>query len=406
METRVRKIILATLAVLVILMLTGCALKDFKIKRKAQIADTDMDEIDKALQEIEKVSELIESDDQDVPLEEMKTQNPQIDASGLPIKEITEGDLVSFPNLKATDPDGDTITYTFTSPLDKNGKWQTKEGDAGQYKVTITASDGKNKVNQEVFLIVKALNRPPVIELEETTVSVKEGEKVEIRAKATDPDGDQVKVTYTGWMLGPIKTTDFRDAGDHKVIITASDGKETVQEEVIVSVQNVNRAPKLDPITDIVLKEGDRITIKPIADDPDGDRLTLGLWQTKEGDAGKYRITLTASDGILEDSTSFHIVVESLNKAPVIELAEDTIEAEEGDIIHIDATITDPENDEMTVTYKGWMTTDTYTTDYEDAGTHQVIITATDGINTATEEVTIIVSNVNRPPTFESGAFD
>src|SRR3989344_6604417 len=42
-----------------------------------------------------------------------------------PVKEYTEGDLVGFPNLKATDPDGDKITYTFTEPLDGEGKWQT-----------------------------------------------------------------------------------------------------------------------------------------------------------------------------------------------------------------------------------------------------------------------------------------
>ncbi len=397
-------------------MLTGCALKDFKIKRKAQVTDTEMDEIDRALQEIEKVSELIEQDEPDVPIEEMKDQTPEeIDSSGLPTKTVKEGDLIEFPNLKATDPDGDTIEYTFTSPLNRKGKWQTKEGDAGKYKITITASDGKNTVSQDVVLIVKSLNKPPAIEIEEETILISEGEKVEIRARTTDPDGDQVKLSYTGWMTGPVRTTDYRDAGEHTVILTATDGKVEVREEVTVIVENVNRGPKLQQIGDIVITEGDKITIEPRATDPDGDKLNFiyskpvdptGVWETKEGDAGKYRIMVTATDGELEDTTSFYVVVESLNKPPVITLTQDIIRVDEGETVSIDAVISDPENDELTVTYTGWMTTDTYTTDYEDQGTHQVTIKAADGINTATKTITVIVEDVNRAPVFETGSFD
>lgn len=415
MDTRVRKIILASFAVLVILMLTGCALKDFKVKRKAEITDTEMDEIDKALQEIEKVSELIEQETPDVPIQEMKDQTSTEDESGLPIKNVKEGDLVEFPNLKASDPDGDIIEYEFTSPLNRRGKWQTKEGDAGRYKVTITASDGTNKVSQDVIIIVKALNRPPVLDITEKTVVVSEGEKITLSAKATDPDNDDVTITYTGWMIGPVKTTDYRDAGEHTVIVTADDGKEKVQEEIKIVVENINRGPKIKSITDIVITEGDKITIEPVATDPDGDVLSFiysrpvdptGVWPTKEGDSGKYRITVTATDGELEDTTSFYIVVESLNKAPVISVPAEMIYVDEGDTVNINADITDPENDEMTITYTGWMTTDTYTTDYEDQGTHKVTIQATDGINSAEKEITIVVNDVNRAPVFETGAFD
>ncbi|MBW2968966.1 hypothetical protein KY314_02520 [Candidatus Woesearchaeota archaeon] len=416
MDTRVRKIILASFAIIIVLMLTGCALKDFKIKRKAQITDTEMDEIDKALQEIEKVSELIEQDNPDVPIEEMKDQTPEeIDSTGLPTKTVKEGELIEFPNLKATDPDGDIIEYTFTSPLNRKGKWQTKEGDAGKYKITITASDGENTVSQDVVLIVQTLNKPPVISIEEETIIVSEGEKIEIRAKATDPDGDKVKLSYTGWMTGPVKTTDYQDAGEHTVILTATDGKEEVRQELEIIVENINRGPKLEQIGDIVIKEGDKITIEPTASDPDGDEINyiysrpvdpLGVWETEEGDAGKYRIMVTATDGDLEDTTSFYVVVESLNKPPVITVAQEIIRIEEGETVYIDAMITDPENDELTITYTGWMTTDTYTTDYEDQGTHEVKINAADGINTATKIVTVIVEDINRAPVFETGSFD
>src|SRR3989338_8163256 len=41
--------------------------------------------------------------------------------SDLPRKWAVEGDLVNFPNLKATDPDGDPLTYTFSTPLSDKG---------------------------------------------------------------------------------------------------------------------------------------------------------------------------------------------------------------------------------------------------------------------------------------------
>ena len=68
-----------------------------------------------------------------------------------------------------------------------------------RYKITITASDGTNKVSQDVIIIVKALNRPPVLDITEKTVIVSEGEKITLSAKATDPDNDDVTITYTGW---------------------------------------------------------------------------------------------------------------------------------------------------------------------------------------------------------------
>ena len=65
---------------------------------------------------------------------------------------------------KAEDPDKDTLTFTFTSPLDDNGEWQTNYGDAGEYTVTITASDGLLTTSKEVLIIVKKKEEAPVLE--------------------------------------------------------------------------------------------------------------------------------------------------------------------------------------------------------------------------------------------------
>ena len=341
-------------------------------------------------------------------------EEPKPDLKDVPRKEVTEGDLVSFPNLKATDPDGDPITYTFTSPFDEQGTWQTKEGDAGEHLTKITASDNVNTVSQQVLIIVKAKNKAPLIGLE-SPVEVEEGDIVVLDPEVSDPDGDEVSVKYSGWMESDTKETTNDDGGLHKVIITASDGKESVSKEIFVSVKNLNREPELQELSAASIKEGEKVTIKPVATDPDGDKITFrysdpvsvtGVWQSKVGDAGTYDITVTASDGKDEVETTFTLTVTALNKAPVIELAS-TITAKEGSTVTLEPKISDPDGDEVKVTYTGWMTSATKNIGYDDAGNHKVVINAKDSAgNEANLEVIISVDDQNRPPIFAAGSFN
>jgi hypothetical protein len=374
------------------------------------------EEIDEALEE-EAAEEPVEAPANEIaapetPAEAAAPEQPSA-ADSLPRKIVTEGDVVGFPNLQATDPDGDPIAYTFTPPLDSAGKWQTKVGDAGEYRVTITASDGKNSVSQVVIVQVNPKNQPPRIQLASKEVRVKEGETVTLNVKATDPDGDKVALSFDGWMTGPARATTFDDAGVHDVQIIASDGKSTARDTIRVVVENTNRAPSISPIADIIIKEGDRITVQPTASDPDGDNVSFifqqpirpdGTWQTTKDNVGKYRINVTVTDGSLAASTSFLMVVESLNNPPVIQLA-DLVTVDEGMTVTLTPTITDPEGDELTITYSGWMNANSYATTYEDAGSHLVTITVSDGINTVKKDLTVMVNDVNRPPSFGSGAF-
>lgn len=331
----------------------------------------------------------------------------------LPIKEVTEGDLVSFPNLRAVDPDGDPIFYTFTEPLNSNGEWQTVEGDAGEHIITITASDGQNTVEQQVLVVVIANNKPPIIELA-GSIEALEGTIFTLQPNVTDPDGDKLTVAYTGWMQGITKNIGYDDAGPHKVIITASDGHLITKKEVIITVMNLNRGPNLVEIPPQTIKEGQIITIKPSARDPDGDNVSFsfdfpldpeGSWETQVGDAGDYEVLVIASDGNLTAETIVLLTVNPVNQPPVIEL-ESPITVQEGQTVVLAPIVTDKEGDEVQVTYSGWMTGTTKVTDYNDAGNHKVTITARDTAeNEVKLEVIIVVEEFNRPPIFGAGSF-
>ncbi|MBW2968396.1 hypothetical protein KY362_08000, partial [Candidatus Woesearchaeota archaeon] len=162
----------------------------------------------------------------------------------LPTLTVTEGDLVKI-NVNAKDADGDVLVYTFTAPLNSDGKWQTRAGDAGVYYSDITVSDGKEDVDRRVKIIVEPKNNKPVLQFI-PNIDVKEGDTVTITPKATDGDGDRLTYSYSGWMSSATKTTGYQDAGVHKVVVSVTDGISTVSQEVTVTVQDVNRAPEVE----------------------------------------------------------------------------------------------------------------------------------------------------------------
>ncbi len=62
--------------------------------------------------------------------------------------EIVTGQLVSV-NPAANDIDNDNLTFTFSSPLNSSGMWQTSQGDEGSYNTIISVSDGNGGSDQQ-----------------------------------------------------------------------------------------------------------------------------------------------------------------------------------------------------------------------------------------------------------------
>ncbi len=256
-------------------------------------------------------------------IEEVKEEVPEEVVGYLPEKVVIEGDLIGFPNLRATDPDGDTITYKFDEPLDDRGEWQTETGDAGEYIVTVYATDGKSEISQDVKIIVKKFNHPPEIEI--TDITVDEGETIRLEPKITDADGDEVTVSYSGFMDSTEKTTGFKDAGTYTVTITASDGEKTATKDIEIIIKDINPLPVFEEMEDITVKEGDMIILRPLAFDPEREEITFvyqgfmesPTYKTTFKDAGEYEQVIIASDGTNEIRQTIKITIEDVNRPPV-----------------------------------------------------------------------------------------
>ncbi len=204
--------------------------------------------IDEGDLKLEVVEEELKAEEKEEVVEEEVEKVEEGTFSGVPTITVNEGELVNL-NLKSSDPDGDKIVYTFTKPLDDEGKWQTGYDDAGNYKVKITASDGKLTSEQDVLVVVKEVNRAPIIS-GVSDLTVKEGEIVTLSPKVTDPDGGTITISYSGWMNAESKEVEYDQAGMHTVTVTATDSDgESSKKTITVTVENVNRAPKIISIT-------------------------------------------------------------------------------------------------------------------------------------------------------------
>jgi len=272
------------------------------------------------------------------PAPTAENQPPVIESVTPAPAEIQWGE-VSTVRCVATDPDGDPLTYTFTSPLDEEGAWQTTYGDEGEYTVTITASDGDLSASQDVLVIVNRREEAPVIDSaipEETTLDIKEDNVIEFSVSASDLNDDEL---YYEWKVDgeDASTTtsyaynlDYDSAGSHTVKLLITDGTLETTQIWAVTVENVNREPEMAEIGDIAVMENEPVVIVVEASDPDGDELIYTVdsdlfeqeenvftWYTTYDDSGAYSLTVTVSDGDLPVSQEINIDVGNVNRAPV-----------------------------------------------------------------------------------------
>jgi hypothetical protein len=324
-----KTLIIGTLLIAVLL-INGCAISDYLTGKSfdedsySLLTDEEFEDLEET---DEDVSELDEDIDDVSELDE-ETYEYIEEAPRETVKIVVkENELVSL-SPEAVDPDEDLIQFTFTEPLDENGVWNTNYGDAGDYTITVTASDGELETSRQVLLVVERVNMAPVIE-EINDIVVEEGSTLIVTPKVSDPNGDEFFVTVSDpvgddgvWEIG------YTEHGDYSMTITAEDidGLVTVQ-EIPITVQRKNMAPVVEGVADIEVFEGDTVDIVPIVSDLNGDEVTVtisspvgddGVWDTAYTDHGVYDVTVTASDGESDTVEVITLTVNDVNKAPQI----------------------------------------------------------------------------------------
>ncbi len=151
---------------------------------------------------------------------------------------VVQGDSANL-RCVASDPNNDPLTYAWSV----NGERLAAAGPQitfgsegrkpGAYKVVCEVSDGEETASGSSAGTVKEKpNNPPTVECLTTTMDVASGSSIELSAKASDPDGDQLKYSWSatgGVVRGKGATATFDatgvSAGSYTVTVTVEDSR-------------------------------------------------------------------------------------------------------------------------------------------------------------------------------------
>ena len=208
---------------------------------------------------------------------------------------VADNQALAYTAL-ATDADGDTLSYNLSGTdaalftIDAaTGEVRFIEapdsenpGDAdgdNVYDIVVTASDGTNSTDQAVAITVTDENDPPIF-TSDAAVSVAENQIAAYTALATDADGDTLSYNLSGtdaalFMIDAttgevrfIEAPDFENPGDadgdnvYDIVVTASDGTNSTDQAVAITVTDENDNAPSSPRTP--LSAWRRTRLRPI----------------------------------------------------------------------------------------------------------------------------------------------
>ncbi len=290
-------------------------------------------------------------------------------------KSISEGDTLEF-RISATDPDG-TVPFFYAQNIPANAVLIDSANGAGSfrflptyqqsglYSVKFYASDGNRTDNETVLVQVTNVPQPPLLEVPPVAQSVTEGQVLQFRISATDPDGT-IPTLLLADIVAPPANAAFVDsgngagaftfspvfvqAGNYTVYFIATDGARSDTASVDIECFDAgNQLPVLtvrrggtvlNDLDTTSVQEGQSVVLNAAATDADSTVTVMTIssplpgtatftdnanstatfdWQTENLDFGIYTLTFYATDGDdggIIDSTHVVVRVTDLNFNP------------------------------------------------------------------------------------------
>jgi len=349
--------------------------------------------------------------------------------------------------LKASDPDGDALSYTLVQgpsgmtiqATSGAVEWVPSSAQQGSHVVSVRVSDpGGAAATQDFAVAVAAGNAAPQITSSAATAAAA-GAPYRYDVDATDADGDTLAFSLTEAPAGmSIDTTSgligwtpaAGQRGTYAVAVQARDpGGLVATQAFTVTVTVGNAAPQITSAAVTAATAGVEYRYAVVAADPNGDTLTYALaqapagmtvqpstgqlaWTPVAGQIGSHDVTVRVSDaGGLAATQSFSIVVAAPNVAPLITSTPVTV-AVVGTAYAYDVNAGDGNGDPLTYSLTqapagmsihaasgliGW------TPGGAQAGSHAVTVRVADpGGLAATQSFTIVVPVPNVAPQITS----
>jgi phosphatidylserine/phosphatidylglycerophosphate/cardiolipin synthase-like enzyme len=317
---------------------------------------------------------------------------------------VSEGDNVTLNGTSSSDPDGDTLTYSWnqtagpvvvlSNSSTATPSFTAPEVNASGATITfeLTVSDGNGgTISDTVYISVENINQPPVADAG-VNQTVNEGDTVLLDGtNSSDPDGDPLTYSWSQTAGTPITldnatsatpsftAPDVGSSGDvlaMELTVTDSEGN-TDSDSVSVSINDSAPPPNSLPISDAgsdqTVYEGDAVTLNGTgSSDPDGDALTYSWVQISgspvtlsdpdtdtptftapdvgsEGEILTFELTVTDSVTAAAKDT-VQVTILNVNKSPIANAGGDQA-VNESDLVTLDGSASSDPDSGDTLTY-------------------------------------------------------
>ncbi|MEX1139355.1 MAG: Ig-like domain-containing protein [Bacteroidota bacterium] len=364
--------------------------------------------------------------------------------SGLLDTMITEGQSLSY-SMTGADPDSDPLTFgLFSGPAGADVSagglftWTPSYSDSGSHAIVVSLGDGFDVVLDTAWIYVSNANIPPVFVLALLDTVIDENTNFTFTMTGSDFDlnalifaKEEGPAGLTVSENGAVEwTTTYDDSGSYEIIVSLFDGFATVKDTATLVVANVNRLPAfVEFLPDTIVSEAQLLSFSVTATDSDSDSVTFGLvgpdgasissgglftWTPSYSDSGRHAIIISAGDGLGFIKDTAFVTVQNVNRLPVFTLMLSDTTILELSTLSVNLNGTDPDGDVLTFSKMAGpaaLTVSTsgtiqWETSYADSGTHELIVSLSDGLDAVSDTALIIVLDVNRPPIFSVGLPD
>src|SRR6056300_1672424 len=361
----------------------------------------------------------------------------------------------AIASINATDPEGSAVTYTLSGTgsdnfsIDASGNITLASGldyeTATSYELTVVVDDGTYASTEVITVNVADVNEAPSLSatvafnaFQENTATA----TIIATSSVSDPEAGAITYSLSGTgsenfsvssdgTITLASALDYETATAYAITLTASDGANSVSETLTINVGDINEAPSLtNSIAASSFAENIAIgtTIATSsATDPETGAITYSLSGagsenfsvSSDGTitlasgldyetTSSYSLTLTASDGANNTSNTINISVEDVIELSIA-LASSSINLNEtvasGTSLTTTSTTTEggaavsyslsgTGSDNFAVSSNGTITT-AATLDYEATTSYLLTLTATDGTNTVSKDLTVNVIDIN-----------
>ncbi len=353
----------------------------------------------------------------------------------IPNQTIIEGGTLIFA-VHATDADGQIpiltsanlpLNATFADSGNGTGvfRYQPDFTQSGITFVDFYASDGLDSDTLSVQITtIESGNQSPVL-APIGPQTVNEGQLLQFTVTASDADGNDpmmgalnlpLNANYLDHGNGTGTFTfnpSYDQAGVDTINFFATDGMLADSEHVIITVNNINRAPILSPIGAQTITEGDSLALSITASDPDGNTIAFSAvplvpnmvfvdnlngtanfgFRPNFMQSGIYDVTFITADSSLADSEIVRItVLDAGNQAPRLASIDTAYYVTEGESLRVNIAATDADGNPLALSAVPLYTNMTFVDNsngtgtlnfhpnFQQAGNYVIMFRAFDGV--------------------------